>query len=190
MKFAADENPDDLAQALQQGTATPLILQKWLARAEEPAGSAAIRQAVIELRSLAASIESVGLINPITVRRDPNRSDSYIVVTGERRWWAHNLLRAENRPVGGHDYPDQIQVSVVPDKHVRAVQIIENLHRADLTVVETAYGLRALKESMSRAGGDAVTWKQIEELLGISRWMRTRIIKTLDLCPQALRLVA
>jgi ParB/RepB/Spo0J family partition protein len=182
--------PEELTQQLVQGIEPRLILKKWLSLAENAATGSAVRQAVLQLRALADSIESVGLINPITVRRDPDRPEAYIIVTGERRWWAHTLLQSENRPVAEHDYPDQIQAAVVPDKHVRAVQIIENLHRADLSLVETAHGLQRLKESLSGKDGAAATWKQVEEMLGISRWTRTRIVKTLDLCPEALRLVA
>lgn len=46
-----------------------------------------------ELQGLAASIESVGLIQPICVRRHPMKKDHYIINAGERRWRAVGLLK-------------------------------------------------------------------------------------------------
>src|SRR5688572_14597252 len=53
-----------------------------------------------ELRGLADSIAQNGLINPISVRVTPETvpvNSDYLVVTGERRYWAHVLLALEGR---------------------------------------------------------------------------------------------
>ena len=46
------------------------------------------------LRDLAESIEAYGLLQPIVIRKKPNALDRYIIVAGERRYRASQLLKA------------------------------------------------------------------------------------------------
>jgi ParB family chromosome partitioning protein len=85
------------------------------------------------LRELASSILARGLKQPITVR--PMGDGRYQVVMGERRWRAHLILRDEGRL---DDDTILAHVRKVTDEETAIDAIIENLMRADLTVLEEA----------------------------------------------------
>lgn len=94
------------------------------------------------LAELAASIRTNGLIQPITVRPDPKKRGHYIVVAGERRWRAHCLLRDEK--ARGFT---SIRCLVVKDRKavdIKVKQIVENVARADMTILEEADALHEL----------------------------------------------
>jgi ParB family chromosome partitioning protein len=85
------------------------------------------------LRELAASILARGLKQPITVR--PVDGGAYQIVMGERRWRAHCLLRDE----GKLEEPTILAfIRKATDEEMSIDAIIENLARADLTVLEEA----------------------------------------------------
>lgn len=86
------------------------------------------------LTSLAESIEAVGLINPIRVRR---RGDHYEVTTGSHRLQAADLLGWAT-----------IACVVIDDDDVQAelAMIAENLHRAELSADQRRQQLRRYAE--------------------------------------------
>lgn len=86
-------------------------------------------RSLIELVNLARSIRKDGLINPITVY---SSNEQYIVETGERRWWAYQMLRW----LDGERW-DKIAVRLVerPDAWRQAA---ENGARAQLTAIARA----------------------------------------------------
>lgn len=196
--------PGDLAEMVNRGEMAPAAaVREWLRRATtDPTLAGDVR----ELQRLASAIEQHGLINPITIRpaeADPGR---YLIVTGERRYWAHVLLALERRQVregAAIEPPDKIKAAmVVPGVSIRAHQIVENLMRQDINVVEKAHGLTALREELSddayrrhsdiQGGGGAgrqVPWKTVEDALDMSRQYRLRIISVLDLSAEAQQLV-
>lgn len=85
------------------------------------------------LRELANSIQERGLIQAITVR--PVEDGKWMIVGGERRWRAHQLLEAKT-----------ILCEVVKiDENEMALQaIVENLARADIKPVEEARAFQAM----------------------------------------------
>ena len=84
------------------------------------------------LRDLAASIEQHGLIQPVTVKEAAG--DNYILVAGERRYRAHQLLgRTTIAAIITQGNPDEIA-------------LIENLQREDLNPIEAAEALATLME--------------------------------------------
>jgi ParB family chromosome partitioning protein len=84
------------------------------------------------LRDLAASIERHGLIQPVTVKEAAD--DRYILVAGERRYRAHQLLgRTTIAAIVTQGNPDEIA-------------LIENLQREDLNPIEAAAALATLME--------------------------------------------
>jgi ParB family chromosome partitioning protein len=85
------------------------------------------------LRELASSIESHGLIQPITVRRLPD-DDSYMVVAGERRLRAFQLLERQTIP------------AIISTGSADEIALIENLQREDLKPLEEAEALEALRQ--------------------------------------------
>jgi ParB family chromosome partitioning protein len=84
------------------------------------------------LRELAASIERHGLIQPVTVKEAAG--DRYILVAGERRYRAHQLLgRTTIAAILTQGNPDEIA-------------LIENLQREDLNPIEAAEALAIMME--------------------------------------------
>ena len=89
------------------------------------------------IEELAASIASHGLIQPITVKRKEGEEGLYVLVAGERRYRAHQLLlRADIYAVVTKGSSDEIA-------------LIENLQREDLKPIEEAEALQRLMERHS-----------------------------------------
>ena len=93
------------------------------------------------LKELAESMERVGLINPITVRKE---GDRYVLVAGHRRFLAaRDILKWENIPAR----------VLEESKDTVFVQFTENVHRKNLNPVEVAEVVgRALLEELGWAG--------------------------------------
>lgn len=152
-----------------------------------------------ELRTLAESIAQNGLINPISVRPTPpqvNIGSDYLIVTGERRYWAHVLLWLEKRSIQeGHNVlnPDEIKATIVPEGvRIRAHQLIENIVREDINAVERAAGLWALREELSGVNHGSpydekslVPWREVEDFLNISKRYRIYLTSVLSLPEEA-----
>jgi ParB family chromosome partitioning protein len=85
------------------------------------------------IADLARSIQEHGLIQPITVRHDPN--GGFLIVAGERRWRAHLMLRAITIAA---------RVVEMSGTDLRLAQIVENLQRADLTAIEEGRAYKAI----------------------------------------------
>ena len=197
--------PGDLAEAVNRGEMAPAAaVREWLRRAET---DLTLSGDVRELQRLASAIEQHGLINPITIRPAETDPGRYLIVTGERRYWAHVLLALGRRQVregAALEPPEKIKAALVPPGvSIRAHQIVENLMREDINVVEKAHGLNALRQELSddayrrhskdkpeEAGSSLlVAWKAVEDALDMSRQYRLRIISVLDLSPEAQQLV-
>lgn len=90
------------------------------------------------LQELADSIARYGLISPIEVRRDQEKG-GYEIVSGERRWRAHQLAGLT-----------QIKASIVDDKLATDTlemfkrSVSENINRADMTPLEEARAFRRI----------------------------------------------
>lgn len=90
------------------------------------------------LRELSESIEANGLLQPIVVRRHPERPAEFEIVAGERRWRAAQLARLHSVPVAIRD---------LTDSQVLELALVENLQRQDLTPLEEAEAYdRLMKE--------------------------------------------
>lgn len=94
----------------------------------------------VEIEELAATINELGQAQPILVRPDPqaqvNGEPHYLLVAGERRWRAHQLLK--------RDTIAAIVTEETDPAKLYALQIVENLQRSNLTTAETANGITAL----------------------------------------------
>lgn len=207
--------PATLAERLASGQLTPAeVVRQWLESSALPATLEGLQQ-------LAESIARHGLINPISVRR-PREGETlpegvrYLIVTGERRYWAHVLLAATGRRIGqgeaSHD-PELIRAAVVDGEiSVRAHQLIENIMREDINAVEKARGLWALRYELSGLRGEWVNdsspmadddevndsspsakelapWNRVAEELGISKRYRIFLTQVLTLSPEAQAIV-
>ena len=105
-----------------------------------------------ELASLAGSIATHGLVQPLTVRQLEN--GYYQIIAGERRWRAARIAGLKEIPV---------VVIEADDKKTMELALIENLQRQDLNPMEEALGYKAL---MSEYG---LTQEQTAERVGKSR---------------------
>lgn len=192
--------PTTLSQRLQMGEVSPSqAIQEWETLVQTNQASPAVSKAWHDITRLADSIAHQGLINPITIRLAPPEKSSmgikYLIITGERRWWAHVLLTAQDRPIReGHEEvaPDRIKASLAAEgTPVRAHQMIENLIREDIGVIEKANGIYALRGELEKLFPEkSVTWQDVETALGMSRMHRNRILKVLSLNDEAQNLVA
>lgn len=124
------------------------------------------------LRDLAESIEAYGLLQPIVVRKKPNTLDRYIIVAGERRYRATQLLKARTiKAVLLATEPD--------DAELGYLQVIENIKRDALTTAELADFIA----SRIAAKETAVS---IGKKLGISKPQMTRYAAWGDM-PESIR---
>ena len=92
-----------------------------------------------ELKYLADSIEEVGLLQPITVRKLNNLQ--FELIAGERRLRAHQLL--------GKTLIEAIVLDA-SDEEASLLTLAENLKREDLTDYEIFTGLVALDENLKK----------------------------------------
>ena len=207
--------PTTLTQEIASGELSPqAALQQWLALAETAPNQPGQRRTVLELKRLADSIARHGLINPISVR--PPRPDEtvppgckYLVVTGERRYWAHIYLLSNNKEIKEGDAtasPADVKVTFTADGvSVKAHQLIENILRENINAVERAHGFWALRyelsgvnySSPSADSGEAdagtvndsspqlIPWARVEEALGISKRYRIFVTSVLNLSDEA-----
>lgn len=192
-----------LEEMLAEG-ATPLaVMQMWRDSLQDKNAPVWFINQFNELRALADSIAQNGLINPISVRPTPDESpvqSNYLIVTGERRYWAHVLLTLENRTIQeGHSTLDsnEIKVTMVAEGvRIRAHQLIENIVREDINAVERAFGLWALREELSGVNRGSpydekalVPWREVEDFLNISKRYRIYLTSVLSLSEAAQDLV-
>ncbi len=87
------------------------------------------------LRALADSIREKGVLQPLLVRRHPDAANSYEIIAGERRWRAAQLAQLHEVPV---------IIKELDDRAALEIALVENIQRADLTVLEEAEGYRRL----------------------------------------------
>jgi ParB family transcriptional regulator, chromosome partitioning protein len=87
------------------------------------------------LRDLAESIRTQGLLQPILVRPHPDTPTRYQIIAGERRWRAAAI-------VGLHEIP--VICRKMTDVESAAAALVENLQRENLNPVEEAEGYQRL----------------------------------------------
>lgn len=89
-----------------------------------------------EMAELEAGLRPYGVLQPILVRPLP-ASDEYEIVAGERRWRA-----AKN--VFGDEYDMPVHIVDMSDGDAEAAALIENVHRANMSVAEEAKAAKRL----------------------------------------------
>lgn len=115
------------------------------------------------LKELAESISSLGIIQPITVRKQIN---SYELISGERRYQACKELGMKSIPAF---------VRVVGDKEMLQMALVENIQREELSPIEIALCYKKLIEEIS------LTQEELSLKLGKSRSSITNQIRLLKL---------
>jgi ParB family chromosome partitioning protein len=125
-----------------------------------------------DLRDLGKSIADDGLIHPIVVR---SKGDRYQVCTGWRRVLAARL-------VGIVDVPAIVRS--LSDKQMTKYNLVENLRRKDLNVVEKARGYRTMQKTWS------LTQEQVADVLGLSRDQVAEALRVLTFPPDLQKLLS
>lgn len=125
------------------------------------------------LAELAASIEAVGLLQPVVVRR--TTSGRYELVMGERRWRACQLA--------GIDVIPAIVRETSDDDMLREA-LMENLHREQLNPLEEAAAYQQLLDDF------AATHDELARRIGRSRPHISNTIRLLHLPPAVQKRVA
>lgn len=121
-----------------------------------------------KILSLAESLKSVGLINPITVSlsKTPGRFE---LVAGERRYRAHLFLMVDTSLSDARrDYFSHIDVidkKYTSDRVRKEVELIENVEREGLEFAEEAEIIRQLHELKVTEHGQAMSGKEKKDLL-------------------------
>ena len=104
------------------------------------------------LEELASSIRTLGLIQPITVRRIP--TGRYQIISGERRFRACKIAGLDLIPA---------YIRESDDEGMLEMAIVENVQRTDLDPIEVALGYQRLMEECH------LTQEQMAEKVGKKR---------------------
>ena len=128
-----------------------------------------------ELASLAASIATFGLLQPIVVTENEQLAGTYRIIAGERRWRASRIAGLTEIPA----------VIVTSDGITAAeMALVENIQRSDLSPVEEAMGYRDLINTFG------LTQEQVADKVGKSRSAVTNALRLLDLPEETLEMLA
>ncbi len=122
------------------------------------------------LQTLAASIKSQGIMQPILVRRLPNENgddERYEIIAGERRWRASQMAGLEEVPV---------LVREIADEAALAMALIENIQRENLNPLEEAQGIKRLIDEFD------MTHEKAAAAVGRSRVAVSNLLRLLTLC--------
>lgn len=118
------------------------------------------------LESLADSIATYGVLQPIIVRENTSFPGSYEIIAGERRWRAAKMAGLSEIPV----------VILTGDELKMAqISLIENIQRENLNPVEEAAAYLDLIEKFG------LTQEQVAKQVGKSRSAITNTLRLLDL---------
>ncbi|MDQ8043385.1 MAG: ParB/RepB/Spo0J family partition protein [Patulibacter sp.] len=117
-----------------------------------------------DLQSLADSIASQGILQPVLVR--PRPGGRFEIVAGERRWRAAQLAGRETIPV---------VIRERTDAQTLEAALVENMARADLTPIEEARACAGLVEELG------LSREEVARRVGRSRSAVSNLIRLLDL---------
>jgi len=125
------------------------------------------------LESLATSIKSAGVMQPIILRPGTKQIDThqYEIVAGERRWRAAKLAGLDHVPA---------VVRAIDDATAAEWALIENIQREDLNPIERAEAFRRLCEDFD------LTHHEIAERVGLDRSSVTNLLRLLELDPESI----
>lgn len=112
------------------------------------------------LDELADSIRQLGVIQPITVRR--NDQGKYILISGERRWRAAQRADLKRLPA---------YIREVDDEDLHAMALVENIQRQDLNAIEIALGMQRLIDECHLTQ-DALSEKVGKKRSSVSNYLR------------------
>jgi ParB family chromosome partitioning protein len=118
-----------------------------------------------ELAELESSLQTNGLLQPVTVRRAAD-GNGYELIAGERR------LRAATR-IGWTRIPAVLKE--IDDRALLTLALVENLQRADLNPIEEGEGYQRLIADF------ALTQQEVAEIVGKDRSTVANMLRLLNL---------
>lgn len=124
------------------------------------------------LQELAESIKVLGIIQPLTVRKDGAKFE---IISGERRYRASKMAGLKEIPA---------YVRLVNDQELLEMALVENIQREDLDAIEVALTYQRLLEEIG------LTQEALSQRVGKERSTITNSIRLLKLSPdvqQAIR---
>lgn len=113
---------------------------------------------------LAASIRELGVISPITLKK--NNDGTYLIIAGERRYRA-------SKSIGLKSIPAYIRTAA--DEQVMEMALIENIQREDLNAIEIALSFFRLMEEYK------LTQERLSERVGKKRTTIANYLRLLKL---------
>jgi len=119
------------------------------------------------MQELAASIQTMGIIAPITLRQVSD--NHYQIIAGERRWRASQMAGLKAIPA---------YIRTANDESVMELALVENIQREDLNAIEIALAYEHLAET------SGMTQEKISERVGKSRTAVTNYMRLLKLPAQ------
>ena len=124
-----------------------------------------------ELKELAQSIRTNGVVQPIIVRR---KGKQYQIVAGERRWRAAQQAQLQKIPS---------IIREVSDEKLLEIALIENIQRQELNAIEEARAYKNLTEKLG------LTHEEVSNQVGKTRTFITNYLRLLSLPEEVLSLV-
>ncbi|MCB9822272.1 ParB/RepB/Spo0J family partition protein [Candidatus Nomurabacteria bacterium] len=156
--------PDDmLSEALAVGPSTDSVEQIALDKIAPDPQQPRKQFDETALEELASSISVHGIVQPLIVA---NSGSSYIIIAGERRYRAAQLLKLDVVPVIVRSFGDQEKLEI---------SLIENVQREDLTKLELATAYARLHDEFN------LDHKEIGQRVGRSESAVVNIIRLLKL---------
>lgn len=116
------------------------------------------------LNELAASIRSIGVIQPVTLRKLDD--ESYQIIAGERRYRASQMAGLLSIPA---------YIKIADEDETMEMALIENIQREDLNSIEIALAYQTLIKTL------AITQEQLSERVGKKRATVTNYLRLLKL---------
>jgi ParB family chromosome partitioning protein len=117
-----------------------------------------------KLHELASSIEKLGIIQPITVRK--LKDTKYQLISGERRFRASQLIGLKTIPAF---------IRVANDQEMLEMALVENIQRENLNPIEVALSYQRLIDEIK------LTQEQCSERVGKKRTTVTNFLRLLKL---------
>ena len=126
------------------------------------------------LKSLADSMRTAGVMQPIIVRKGADVG-TYELVAGERRWRAAKLAGLSRVPAIVRD---------LADEDAAEWGLIENLQREDLNAMDRAHALRMMSERFG------LSHAKIAEKVGLERATVANLVRLTELEPEVAELIS
>lgn len=123
------------------------------------------------LIELVGSVREKGVLQPLLVRKHPQKENMYEIVAGERRYRAAKIAGLKEVPVIVKEFDDRTTLEVA---------LIENLQRENLNPLEEAEGYKRLLNEFQ------YTQEELSKVVGKSRSFVANQMRLLDL-PDALK---